>query len=438
MGTIEDMVPHDVMKRVNLLRGGVAVLGVLALAACSPTPSATWYPADTHPSATAEEIPTGATIASPADEATGVPASTELTVAAHDARNIGIVLTDDDNGARVDGEMRADGSSWVPEQALKYGTPFTVRVTSVGLDGRPVTRTSTFTTMRTPSRTDHLDSQMGDGEQYGVGEPIVLNFDSSIPDSRRAAVQRRLFVQTTPPQEGAWNWFSDTELHYRPKTYWQTGTKISLRALFRGVPLGGGLYGENDVTVDASIVDHDVRIVVDDATKSLTVTQDGTVLKTMPASLGAAATPSSSGNMVVMTRAAEELFDSANDGIGPGQPGYYREVIADALRLTWGGQYIHSAPWSVAEQGNYDVSHGCTNLNPDNAQWLFNIVHVGDPVTVKNTGAPLEWGDGWTDWDRPFDEYVQDSAIPYTAPASTGPSASPSASPSPSGSPAHH
>jgi lipoprotein-anchoring transpeptidase ErfK/SrfK len=266
-------------------------------------------------------------------------------------------------------------------------------------------------------------SNLGDNLQYGVGAPIVLTFTKPVPDAARAAVQKRFWVQTTPAQEGAWNWFSATEVHYRPKDYWKTGTKISLRLLFRGVPLGNGTYGDDDLTVDASIVDKDLRISVDDKTKMLTVTQDGQVIKTMAASLGKPSTPSSSGNMLVMTRATSEVFDSATVGIMPGNPDYYKETINWPLRLTWGGQYIHSAPWSVGQQGRDDVSHGCTNIAPDNAQWLYNLTHIGDPVTVANTGSPLKWGDGWTDWNESFDEYVKGSAIPY-APTGAAPSAS--------------
>jgi len=160
--------------------------------------------------------------------------------------------------------------------------------------------------MAQPTSTSHMISNVGDNLQYGVGAPVVLTFTKAIPEAARAAVQKRFWVQTTPAQEGAWNWFSATEVHYRPKDFWKTGTKISLRLLFRGVPLGNGMYGDDDLTVDASIVDKDLRISVDDKTKTLTVTQDGQVVKTMPASLGKPSTPSSSGNMVIMTRAASE------------------------------------------------------------------------------------------------------------------------------------
>jgi lipoprotein-anchoring transpeptidase ErfK/SrfK len=408
-------------NRLYRLFAGLTIVGMSALAACGAPATTTWYTAAGQAGSADPATQDGSVITAPANNADNVPASTEITFAHHNATKTNVVLTDDDNGAVVDGALRPDGSSWVPEQALQYGRTFTVALTSTDRTGKSFTHTSTFTTMDEPGDVDNLVSQMGDGQEYGVGAPIVLNFSKPIPKSERAAVQRRLFVQTTPPQEGVWNWFADDEVHYRPKDYWKTGTKISLHALFGGLPLGHGLYGGNDITVAASIAPHDLRVVVDDRSKTVVVTQDGKSIKTMPASLGKAGTPSSSGHMVIMTKNAKELFDSTNDGIGPDQPGYYRQVIDDALRLTWGGQYIHSAPWSIDDQGNYDVSHGCTNLSPTNAQWLFDKVHVGDPVTVQNTGSPLEWGDGWTDWDRSWSDYVKGSAIPYTASGSTAP-----------------
>jgi lipoprotein-anchoring transpeptidase ErfK/SrfK len=53
------------------------------------------------------------------------------------------------------------------------------------------------------------------------------------------------------------------------------------------------------------------------------------------------------------------------------------------VRVTWGGVYVHSAPWSVAQQGNSNVSHGCINLSPDNAAWYYDTVNVGDPIIVQ-------------------------------------------------------
>jgi lipoprotein-anchoring transpeptidase ErfK/SrfK len=398
-------------------------LCAVALAACGST-SATWQGAGSKPSSTGNAFT--ATVTTPSNGATDVPAATEIKFETSGTATTAVQLTDAD-GKTVEGAPRADGSSWVPQEALDYATSYTVKVTATGADGKTSTGTSRFTTMDKPGNTSHMISQMGDNQVYGVAAPIVLTFTKPVPESARAAVQRRFFVQSTPAQPGAWNWFSATEVHYRPQQYWQVGTKISLRALFQGVPLGSDLYGQNDLTVDASIEPHALGIVVDDKTKTVTVSQDGKVIKTIPASLGKASTPSSSGNMVVMTRNTQEIFDSSTTGTPVNAPGGYKETVYYPLRLTWDGQYIHAAPWSVGQQGRYDVSHGCTNIAQDAAKWLYNITHIGDPVVVKNTGATLKWGDGWTDWNRSWDQYVQGSAIPYAA-SSTPPLPTPAPS----------
>ena len=64
----------------------------------------------------------------------------------------------------------------------------------------------------------------------------------------------------------------------------------------------------------------------------------------------------------------------------------YNELVNDAVRFTYSGDYLHSAPWSVGEQGITNVSHGCLNLSPQHAAMYYNLATPGDPVTV--TGSP--------------------------------------------------
>ena len=126
---------------------------------------------------------------------------------------------------------------------------------------------------------------------------------------------------------------------------------------------------------------------VDNATKKMTVTQDGQVVKQIPVSLGKPSTPSSSGTMVVIDKHADYTFDTRREI----ENGYVVDVKY-AMRLTWGGEFIHAAPWSVKAQGNRNVSHGCVNMSTENAQWLFDQTQVGDPVTIKGTEVDLALG----------------------------------------------
>jgi hypothetical protein len=74
------------------------------------------------------------------------------------------------------------------------------------------------------------------------------------------------------------------------------------------------------------------------------------------------------------------------------------------------------------------VSHGCINMSTENAKWLFDQTVVGVPVVTKGTSRPLQWGNGWTDWNKTWDDYVKGSAIPYSA-GNRSPSPAPSAPP---------
>ncbi len=383
----------------------LAALGGLAVFAAGCTSAtASWQDAGSKPPAS---VTAPLTITSPADAATKVPTSTEIAFTVAKGGGSAKVTLSDAGGGTVAGAMRADGSSWVPTEQLKYETSYTATVSTGS-----ATRKVAFTTMSRPGNLVRISTPLGDGAVYGVAMPLVFSFGQAVPKDQRANVERRLFVTSTPMQEGSWNWFSDTEVHYRSKDLWAAGTKLSVRMATGGLPFGGDAYGANDLTIDASIGDKLV-MVTDDATHTMTVSKDDQVIKTIPVSLGKPSKPSSSGNMVVMTKNQSEVFSSNEPGDS------YTATVSWTQRLTWGGQYIHAAPWSVDDQGHRNVSHGCTNMSTENAKWLYGLSHVGDLYTVKGTGTPLTWGDGWTDWNVSWDEYLKGSALPHPAPAAS-------------------
>jgi lipoprotein-anchoring transpeptidase ErfK/SrfK len=365
----------------------------------------------------------------PADGATGVPTSAELEFTLEGTSTADVALTDA-AGAPIGGQMRDDGSTWVPGQQLSYSTQYTATITATKSDGTSAQATTTFTTMDPPAQTVRIHSYNGDNVTYGVGMPIVIRFETLVPDSARAAIQRRMFVQSNPPQEGIWHWMSSryhdlgSEVHYRPKEYWQPGTTIHVRVATGGIPWGyEGMYGANDLTLDFSIGEAQV-MEVDNATKQLVFTRNGQVINTVPVSLGKPSTPSSYGHSMILSKHDEYTFDTRRElGVGEG----YVTDVRYAERLTTGGEFIHAAPWSVNQQGNTNVSHGCVNMSTDNAQWIYENSNVGDPVIIKGTEVPLEWGNGFTDWNISWEEYVRGSAIPYEPPATATPT--PSTSP---------
>lgn len=316
------------------------------------------------------------------------------------------------SGDLVRGAMREDGSSWVPDRPLDPSTEYTVTVTATGPGGQQAMEQTSFATMGTPSSRTGTGLYLFDDRTYGVAMPVVVEFVQAVPEQARADVQRRLFVTTDPPQPGVWHWVADgRQAFYRAPEYWQPGTTISVRIALGGHPTGEGRYGDQDRSATVTI-GRRLEMEVDNDDKQMYVYEDGELINTLPVSLGKPSTPSSYGTMVVMSKEEQTVFDTF-DELGP-EDGY-RLDISYAMRLTWGGEYIHAAPWSVGDQGVRNVSHGCVNLSWDNAQWLFGKALIGDPVTVRGTERPLTHGNGWTAWDLSWDEFVAGSALPVPA-----------------------
>jgi lipoprotein-anchoring transpeptidase ErfK/SrfK len=418
--------------------GAAAVAAVVVLVAggCGGGDKSRWYGSDGRPAVEEPAAPpVNIAVSSPAEGATNVPAATEIAYTT-DAASSTVELVDA-AGAKVDGTPRPDKSSWVPNQMLKWGTQYKATITGTSAAGKAESKTVTFTTMAKPNSTGKASTVIADGQAVGVGMPIIVSFSNDIAKDQRANVQKRLFVTSTPAQEGIWYWWNNREVHFRPKEYWQAGTKLSVRVAIGGLLLGNNRYGSADLTMSYS-VGSKIVMIADNATKHMTVTKDGQLLRTIPVSFGKKATPSASGNFIIMIKNEWEWFDSASFGVPNDSADGYRTKVWYPQRITWDGEYLHAAPWSEGDQGKRNVSHGCTNLSMANAKWLYGVTQIGDPVIIKGTEEHVKWQNGYTHWDRSWEEFVKGSAIPYTPPAtpSAGPSTDPSAGPStdPSGS----
>ncbi|MGR6319287.1 Ig-like domain-containing protein [Micromonospora soli] len=346
----------------------------------------------------------------PTDRTKGVPISAEVGAKVSGGKITGVKLTDD-KGQPVPAAPREDGSSWVPDRPLQNSRTYTAEVTATGDSGRTTTQKTTFTTMAKSTKPAIKSELYFTGDQtYGTAMPLVVAFDPPIPKEARADVQRRLFVKTDPPQPGTWSWESDgKQAEYRAPDFWKKGTKISVRSALEGLPIGKDAIGDADHTATSKI-GRQVTLDIDNATKQMSVYQEGKLLRKIPVSLGKSSTPSSSGTMVIMEKFDRTTFDTRGDPNG----GYVVDVD-DAQRLTWGGEFIHSAPWSEGEQGYTNTSHGCANVSAAAADWLMGITQVGDLVTVKGTEVKLDQGNGFTAWNVSWDEFAKGSALPVPA-----------------------
>ncbi|BEK94610.1 ErfK/YbiS/YcfS/YnhG family lipoprotein [Nocardia seriolae] len=336
------------------------------------------------------------------------------------------VLTDvsltNEDGKVIEGTFTPDKTAWKPNEQLGYGRTYTLKAAGEDVTGLTGPVTSTFTTISPKNQTKvYLNTTGGqaivDGNSYGVGMVIVAHFDEDIAD--RAAAQKRLVVTADPPVEVAWYWMDNRNAHFRPKEYWKPGTKVSVAANLYGVEVGNGLFGQEDSKANFVIGPSHVSIA-DDNTHQVQVFENGQLVRTMPTSMGRGGSETIAGKTftfwtmpgtyTVMDKANPVIMDSSTYGLPVNSRLGYKEAIGWATRISTDGIYLHQLDSTVWAQGNTDTSHGCLNLNAENAQWFFNFAQPGDVVEVRNTGgAPLEvWQNG--DWTLSWDQWLAGSA----------------------------
>jgi lipoprotein-anchoring transpeptidase ErfK/SrfK len=274
------------------------------------------------------------------------------------------------NGTAVQGELTADGTSWRSRWPLTPGRTYAVWVTSTADGGKTTTATSRFSTAAAGQTVSASVTGLQDGETVGVGMPIMLNFSG--PVYNKAEIERTLEVQASIPVEGAWHWFGAQQVIFRPKTYWPTGEHVTVIAHLNGARPAKGVYSTKDLRLSFKVGDALVS-TVDTKKHTMTVRRGGTVLRTIPMSAGRATErrfTTTNGIHVISEKLSPVIFDSATVGIPKGAPGYYKIVGYFAARISDSGEFVHSAPWSVADQGKRNVSHGCVNQAPANAKRL--------------------------------------------------------------------
>jgi len=332
------------------------------------------------------------------------------------------------------GTFSADRRSWTSTGGLFADSSYQVSAVTQATSGiTGVARANSTFATGVPSSSFKVSWEPVDGQTVGVGAPITLTFSAAARD--RAAVQSRLLVQTDPPTLGAWNWTSDRTAVWRPAKYWQPGTRVHVEANLAGLDNGGGRMGVKDRAMDFRIGDAHVSYV-DANTHVMKVYDNGALVRTMKVSLGRPQWPTMSGPHNVLGLSPEVTMDSATVGIPKGDPDYYYEQVQWAVQFTSGGSYVHSAPWSVASQGRANVSHGCVNASPTDAQWFYNYSRLGDMINISNTGRAPDTSQLGNAWSVPWATWRAGSALPVSDTVSSGSTASPSSS-APSGSAAN-
>jgi lipoprotein-anchoring transpeptidase ErfK/SrfK len=393
----------------------VLALGMVAAAGCTGSTGARrfarWDPAGRVPN---PPPPPGLMLAPAA--ATAVPVTDPVTVTAVSAVLDAVTLTDA-WGERVPGTFDATRRTWHSTGALDYARRYTVAAAGTGADGTHLTRTASFTTVRpvtftvaTMRASNRL--LLADRDTYGVGQPIVVTFDDQVTD--RATAERGLAVRTVPHVDGAWHWFGDREAHWRPQRYWTPGTTVWVNVNLYGEDLGGGTYLRTNTAATFRIGPSKIA-VADDTTYRMKAFVDGREVRDMPVamgrheSIGSVDLHTRSGPHVVLGNDRVTRMSSATFGL-TGVDSYDTQVEW-TTHISYQGEYVHAAPWSVAQQGHGDASHGCINVSTEDAIWFYDTFGPGDVVDVRNTGVPLAPTDGLIDWTLGWDDWLRGSAL---------------------------
>jgi lipoprotein-anchoring transpeptidase ErfK/SrfK len=423
--------PESREHRVRLLLVTVLVLTATVLAACSGGGSGSIGPA-ASPTPT-QPGPAVVTI-TPTDGSGGVALTDHVKVTSN-APLQSVTVTRAASASQgtaagtLEGQLSADGLTWTATGGLFADSQYQVAAQTA--PAKNVTGTiavrSKFVTM-TPKNSFKVSWEPVAGQTVGVGTPISLTFSAPAPD--RAAVQSRLAVTTDPAVTGAWTWKSNRLIVWRPQQYWRPGTKVHVVANLAGYDAGNSRFGVKDRSMDFVIGPAQISYV-DAATHTMRVYSNGVLQRTMAVSLGRPKWPTMDGVHNVIGTAPNVIMDSATVGIPKGDPDYYYETVQWNVQFTSGGLYVHSAPWSEASQGHVNVSHGCVNAAPVDAEWFYHFSRLGDIIDVTNTGRPPDTSQLGNEWSVPWATWIAGSALPVATAAPSTPPAAGTSTPRP-------
>ncbi|MDH6575088.1 Ig-like domain-containing protein [Kitasatospora sp. MAP5-34] len=318
------------------------------------------------------------------------------------------------DGRLVAGRLAADQHSWQTTGRLSAGAKYAVRIAADNGKGGRGETASTFSTVAPKNQlTAELGPDSSGSGIYGVGQPLTVKLSAAVKDpAARQEVERSLKVVSEPAVEGAWYWVDDQNLHFRPQEYWPANAKIRLSFDAAGARISDGLYVGESSSKSFRTGDR-VEALVDAGSHELTYRRNGEVVNTIPVTTGKPGFSTRNGIKVVLGQESLVRMSSETIGIGAGSREAYDLQVHWATRVTWSGEYVHAAPWSVGSQGVENVSHGCTGMSTDNAKWFFDQTRIGDIVQVINSrGAEMEpFGNGFGDWNVTWDDWLKHSAL---------------------------
>jgi lipoprotein-anchoring transpeptidase ErfK/SrfK len=391
------------IRVVSAVAAGALVAAVTACTGSSTTTiekaGASGSAASGHASAAAKPSPAGPVVTiTPGNGARGADPSKGITVTAAGGtlRSVNVTTA----GDPVTGTYSADHASWHSTWALNVTQSYTVTANAVssggGTSGGVTTKTAAFRTL-TPASTFSTNVFEGYQQSYGVGMPIILSFSAPVRD--KAAVERSIELRTSKQVIGSWYWDGNKTLDFRPRDYWPPHTAVSFTGHFDGVESAPGVYGHHTLTQTFSIGDSVVAVASTKAHKTK-IYVNGKLKYDWDISSGKPGDDTPDGSYLTIEK------ENPVRMVGPG----YDLLVPWSVRFTFSGDYYHDAYWSVGQQGFANVSHGCVNLSPANAETYYKLAVPGDPITIQNSPRSGAWDNGWTEWFLSWPQYLKGSA----------------------------
>lgn len=360
-------------------------------AAASPSPT---YP-----------VPAFTTV--PADGATNVDPTKSVTVSVANGTISSVQLS---GGQETSGTLSDDKSSWTSNGVLSLNTSYQLQIEATDKGGKTVAKTISFSTLKPTATVGVLEMWPGSGVSVGVGQPIRVQFTNYVPNSYRADVEKACVVTANPPVAGAWHWVDSDTMDWRPQNYWQPNTQVNVALNLSGVRAGEHQFFVKNHSLDFTIRDTDLRLIVELDKFKATAYINGQVARTWPVDSGSSDPRfvTWSGTLAVLGK-GNPVEMKGNYGNGD----KYDELVSWATQITYSGTYVHAAPWD-GQIGYVNSSHGCIHCRTADATWFYNVAHVGDVVQVSGTNKIVSMTNGFGDWTASWSSWLSGSAYGAT------------------------
>lgn len=388
----------------------LAVVGLCLLTGCSGTAphSRSGDAASGSPPVSRAQIS-----AAPADGTQEVGPDGPVKVTVAQGRLVSVRLADD-KGETVAGTISPDGTSWTPDARLALATPYTLDSVAQDPAGLKAAQHVAFAT-RAPEHTFAAFYTPEDGSTVGVGMPVSVRFTR--PIENRAAVEKAIVVTADPQVPVVGHWFDNQRVDFRPEQYWAAGTKVTMGMHLKDVEGAPGYYGTQNKDVHFTIGRSQVSVADLDA-HTITVKQDGRVLRTLKMTAGSPAHSTYLGTMVISEKYDVTRMNSQTVGLGDE---YDIKDVPHAMRLTNSGTFVHGNYWSSRSVfGNANTSHGCLSLadakggaDDSPAGWFFDRSILGDVVEVHGSdGDRVPPDNGLNGWNLSWAQWIKGSSLP--------------------------